>query len=296
MSVSALAPGMTLAAARRAIARLLRQAAIDNPELDARVLICHGLGLEHATLAANPERLLVRAEVEPLSALCARRLAREPVARILGEKEFWGLRFRIGPDALTPRPETECVVEAALAARAERRSAPCRIADLGAGSGAILVALLHELPFAFGIGADISEGALRLARRNADEAGVGERAAFVACDFGRALAGGFDLVVSNPPYVASAEIDTLAPEVRRFEPRRALDGGGDGLACYRAIARDAARLLRPGGSLVVELGAGQEVAVTSVFEGSGLRRIGPAMRDLAGIPRAMRLARHCHRD
>ncbi len=291
--MSALAPGMTLAAARRAMARLLRQAAIDSPELDARVLAGHGLGLSHTELAAGPERRLSRAEVERLGALCARRLAREPVARIVGRKEFWGLSFRLGPDTLVPRPETECVVEAALAALAEKRSAPCRVADLGTGSGAMLVALLHELPLAFGIGADISAPALILARSNADQAGVGGRVAFVACDFGQALIGGFDLVVCNPPYIARKEIDALAPEVRRFEPRRALDGGDDGLASYREIAKDAARLLGVGGSLVIEIGAGQEPAVAGLFEGSGCRPIGPAMRDLAGIPRALHLARTC---
>lgn len=282
---------MTLAAARRAMARLLRQAAIDNPELDARVLAGHALGLDHAALAASADRPLGRADIDRLSALCGRRLAREPVARIVGEKEFWGLCFRLGPDTLVPRPETECVVETALAALAERRSAPCHIADLGAGSGAILVALLYELPLAFGVGADISAPALEIARSNAAHAGVGARAAFVACDFGQALIGGFDLVTCNPPYIVSGEIDALAPEVRRFEPRRALDGGDDGLAAYRAIGKDAARLLRPGGSLVIEIGAGQEAAVTDLFEGSGCRPIGPAVRDLAGIPRALRLTR-----
>ncbi len=288
--MKALAPGMPIAAARRAMARLLRQASIDNPELDARVLIGHGLGLTHAALAAHPERPLSREEIARLAALAERRLAREPVARIVGEKEFWGLSFRLGPDVLTPRPETECVVETALTAVRERKK-PLRIADLGVGSGAILVALLHELPHAFGIGADISADALVLARDNARRAGVAERAAFVASDFGEALAGGFDLLVSNPPYIRTGDIDALMPEVKRFDPLCALDGGEDGLACYRAIAADAARLLAEEGSLVVEIGAGQDAAVTALFAEAGYRLTAPAARDLAGIPRVLRLMR-----
>ena len=221
------------------------------------------------------------------TALAARRLDREPVARILGVKEFWGLPLRLNAATLVPRPETETVVEAALAAidGAGPRDRALRIADLGTGSGALLIALLTELPNATGIGTDVSREALAAARDNADRLGLAARAEFTVCDFGAALTGAFDLVVSNPPYIASADIATLAPEVRR-DPRRALDGGADGLDCYRTIAGQVPRLLKPNGDLVVELGIGQEPAVATLFRAAGLTP-SPARLDLSGIPRAL---------
>jgi len=184
-----------------------------------------------------------------------------------------------------PRPETETVVEAALAVVV--RTSAARIADIGVGSGAILLALLSELPHALGIGTDRDAGALEVARRNAEHLGLAGRAAFAACDFGAALAGPCDLVVSNPPYVATTEIATLAPEVRDFDPRDALDGGSDGLAAYRAIAADAPRLLVPGGWLAVEVGIGQAAAVTALFARKGLEPSDPPRRDLSGVPRVV---------
>jgi release factor glutamine methyltransferase len=230
--------------------------------------------------------VLTPPETDRLGADVARRLRHEPVARIVGRKEFWSLPLRITPAVLVPRPETETVVEAALAVVA--RSAAARIADIGVGSGAILLALLSELPNAMAIGTDRDAGALQVARRNAEDLGLGGRAAFVACDFGAALAGACDLVVSNPPYIATREIATLAPEVRDFDPRGALDGGSDGLTAYRAVAADAPRLLAPGGWLVVEVGIGQADAVTALFAGIGLETPDPPRRDLAGVPRVVK--------
>jgi release factor glutamine methyltransferase len=223
-----------------------------------------------------------------LAALVTRRLEREPVARILGVKEFWGLPLRLNDATLVPRPETETIVEAALATvdSAGPRTRALRIADLGTGSGALLIALLTELPNATGIGTDMSRDALAAAQDNASRLGVAARTEFAICDFGAALPGRFDLVVSNPPYIASADIDTLSPEVRR-DPRSALDGGADGLDCYRTIAEQAARLLKPDGDLVVELGIGQESAVAMLFHAVGLIP-SPARPDLLGIPRALR--------
>lgn len=288
-----LLPGMTIAAVRRTMLGLFRAIGIDTAELDARVLLAHALRVTHGGLISQSDRVLDRSEIERVSAVTRRRLAREPVARIVNEKEFWGLAFALNSEVLIPRPETEGVVEWALdLARLAGRRERLRLADLGTGSGAILVALLHELPEAFGVGTDLSLEALHIARENASRAGVAERAAFVACDFGQALGGGLDLVVSNPPYVACAAIEMLAPEVRMFEPRRALDGGDDGLSCYRRIASDARRLLRPGGHIVVEIGAGQEPIVSKLFTEQGLRLAGPARRDLAGIPRVLCLM--CH--
>jgi release factor glutamine methyltransferase len=188
---------------------------------------------------------------------------------------------------LVPRPETETVVETALARldAADARERPLQIVDLGTGSGAILLALLHELPQAFGVGTDCSVAAIETARENARRLGVAPRAAFVVCDFGAAL-GGFDLVVANPPYIATAEIPTLAREVRDFDPMAALDGGADGLAAYRTIAADARRLLAPGGFLVLEVGAGQSDAVSALAGAAGLTAVA-AIPDLAGIPRVV---------
>ncbi len=236
-----------------------------------------------AALAAEAARVLTRAEADRLDAVLARRLAHEPVARILGTKEFWSLPLRITPDVLVPRPDTETVVEAALAVAPRDRAR--RIVDLGTGSGAILLALLAELPAAIGIGTDRSARALAVARRNAESLGLAGRAHFVACQFGEAVAGACDLVVSNPPYIPTGDIAALAAEVRDFDPRLALDGGPDGLGAYRAIARDAARRLAPGGWLALEIGIGQAEAVTELLAQHGLEVPQPPRRDLAGHPR-----------
>jgi release factor glutamine methyltransferase len=266
-------------------AERLRQRGFDSPDLDARLLIGHALGLDHAALVAQSARPLTPAETEALDAALARRLANEPVARILGTREFWSLPLRITPDVLVPRPETETVVEGILAVA--ERGRPARIADLGVGSGAILLALLSELPKAFGIGTDRDPGALGVARDNAQHLGFAARAGFVACDFGTALAGGCDIVASNPPYIPTRDIATLAPEVRDHDPRAALDGGPDGLAAYRAIAADAARLLAPGGWLAVEIGIGQAEAVAALFAAHGMAVADGPRRDLAGCERVV---------
>jgi release factor glutamine methyltransferase len=279
--------GITIAAARRAIADTFRQSGIESPELDARILVGHLLGLDHTALVTSANRTLDVDEGQALSNLVARRIAREPIARIVGSKEFWSLQLRVIQATLVPRPETETVVEAALAAidATGDRTRPLRIADLGTGSGAILLALLSELPCAFGIGTEISYEALQVARENAIRYGLSPRAAMVACDFGAALAGGFDLVVANPPYIAISEIEALAPEVRH-DPLHALDGGHDGLAAYRAIAADARRLIKPLGHLVLELGTGQLNAVTKLLQAQNLLP-GSVRSDLNGIARAL---------
>jgi release factor glutamine methyltransferase len=214
-----------------------------------------------------------------------RRLAREPVGRILGAREFWGLPFELSPETLEPRPDSETVVAAALGCFADR-GAPLRVLDLGTGSGILLVALLHELPGAWGVGADRSHAALTTARRNAWRNGVGERAAFVAGDWSDALAGRFDLIVSNPPYIPTADIAALSPEVRDHDPRAALDGGRDGLAAYRAILADVERLMAARSVLVVETGAGQAQSVTELASAHGFR-VHAIANDLSGRSRAV---------
>jgi release factor glutamine methyltransferase len=284
-STAVVAPTMTVAQARRAVAARLRGEGRDTPDLDARLIVGHALGCDHVALTAQSTRVLTPAESARLDALVARRLDHEPIARIVETKEFWSLPLRITPDVLVPRPDTETVVEAALAVVA--RVGAVRVADLGVGSGAILLALLSELPTAHGIGTDCDPVALAVARDNAQRLGLAGRAGFVACDFGAAIAGDCDLVVSNPPYIPSHDIATLAPEVREYDPRRALDGGQDGLAAYRAIAADARRLLAPGGWLAVEIGIGQAEAVAALLARQGLAIDGAPRRDLGGRPRVI---------
>lgn len=278
---------LTVGGVRRAWAAKFRAAGIDLPDLDARILVGHALGLDQAALAAAATHRLGADDCDAVAALGRRRLRREPVARIVGSKEFWSLNFHIDSATLVPRPETETVVEAALAAiddcGVEREA--LRIADLGTGCGAILLALLSELPHASGVGSDISLAALAVARANARRLGL-PGAAFVACAMAAALRGPFDIVVSNPPYIGSGEIAALAPEVRDFDPRGALDGGPDGLDFYRAIAAAAPPMLAPGGAVIVELGAGQAQAVAAIFGAAGLAPA-PPHSDLNGVPRAL---------
>jgi release factor glutamine methyltransferase len=275
-------------AARRDVARRLRDRGIDTPDLDARILVGHALGLDHTALVLAGERCLDAAEIARIDRLAARRLGREPIARITGTKEFWGLPLKITPDVLVPRPETETIVAQALAAvdRTGARSRALRIADLGIGSGAILISLLSELPNARAIGTDRDPAALALALENARRFGVALRAAFVACDFGAAVAPGCDLVVTNPPYICTGEIPELEPDVREFDPRGAIDGGPDGLAAYRAIALHARHILSPGAHLIAEIGRGQGDAVAALFIGAGFGKI-RIEPDFAGIPRAL---------
>jgi len=291
VTIPRLDASISVAGARRALARVFTSAGLDSPALDAQVIVGHALGLGHAALAGAAEHTLDPAERERIAAMAARRLAREPVARIVGMKEFWGLPLRVSPAVLVPRPETETLVETALAAldREGDRARPIRIADLGTGSGALLLALLSELPKAFAIGTDFSTDALLVARDNAERLGLAARAAFVACDFASALAGPFDLVVANPPYVARGELAQLAPEVREYDPVMALDGGPDGLRAYRALAADASRLIGPDGHMVVEVGAGQADAAALLFSKKQQPMAVTTLRDLAGIPRALHI-------
>jgi len=278
-----------IGAARRIVTRLFEQAEIESPALDARLLIGHALSLGHTALATSADRKLTPHEHDAIARLVARRLDGEPVARIVGAKEFWGLPFKLSPAALVPRPDTETLVETALAAidADKRRNDKLLIADLGVGSGAILLALLHELPNAYGVGTDRNAGAIVTARDNAATLGLSARTAFAMMDFGAALKRGFDLVVSNPPYIASDDIAALARDVREHDPHLALDGGRDGLDAYRAIARQAPGFLRDDGIIAVEIGLDQAADVAAIFEHGGTFKMTASHADLAGIPRAL---------
>jgi release factor glutamine methyltransferase len=281
-----LADARTIATARHALAEMFRQAGIDSADADARLLIAHALGLDRAALMTNGARPLSAVEAKAIDVLAARRLKREPVSRIFGHKEFWTLSLVVTPDVLVPRPETETVVEAALDMLLPKKQEKLRILDIGTGSGALLLALLSEMPNATGIGTDISAAALEIARTNAERNALTARCTFVARNIADGLQGTFDLIVSNPPYIAHGEIAALAPEVRDYDPSVALDGGTDGLDGYRAIATQVCPLLAQGGRLIVELGAGQEPAVRALFTKAGLN-VAAVKEDLAGIPRAL---------
>jgi release factor glutamine methyltransferase len=279
----------TRAQALAALRRTLTEAGFDSPALDARLLLLSALGIPATELLTRPDTPLTPEEADRLSAHALRRLAREPVARIIGEREFWGLPFVLSPETLVPRPDSETVVETALGLIPDRR-APLLIADLGTGSGCLLTALLHELPQASGLGIDRSQGALRTARHNATVNGVGARSLFVASDWARAIRGPFDLIVSNPPYIASPVIPGLDAEVREHDPLLALDGGTDGLDAYRIILDDAERLLEPGGLLVVEIGYDQADALRRLARAHALEVLTVA-HDLSGSPRGVALKR-----
>ncbi|MEM8744459.1 MAG: peptide chain release factor N(5)-glutamine methyltransferase [Pseudomonadota bacterium] len=243
-----------------------RARAIPTPELDARLLICHALDMSHETFAANPEADITDEARELALGYAARRCAREPVSRILGMREFWGLEFAVAPETLDPRPDTETLVRASLEVLdgAPGRHDP-RILDIGTGSGCVLVSVLHEHAPASGVGTDVSESALCTARRNARRHGVDARAAFVCTSWSAGMAGTFDLVVSNPPYISTGAIEMLEPEVRDHDPRTALDGGPDGLDAYRAVIPLLDKALAPGGWVIFEVGAGQSADVRDMF-------------------------------
>lgn len=264
--------------------RQLEAAGVESPVFDARLLVEAGAGVARLDIITDPRRAMSDAQVEAVRALAARRAAREPVSQILGRKAFWSLEFAVTRDVLTPRPETEMLVTLALELIPVDASA--RILDLGVGSGAILLSILSERPNAHGIGVDLSTDALAVARANADALGLSTRAEFHHGGWNAPVGGGFDIVLSNPPYIPSAEIDTLEPEVSRYEPRMALDGGGDGLDAYPAIVLQLEQWLRPGGSYGLEVGQGQAAVVAALLGEAGLQPEA-ARLDLAGIPRVV---------
>ena len=263
----------------------LAGAGVPDAALDARVLLRGVSGLDAAALIARPEQTLSPTAHAAYEEAIRRRATREPVAHILGVREFWGLTLEVSPATLIPRPDTETLVEAALARVPDRR-ATLRILDLGTGTGAILLALLHEMPRAEGLGTDVSADAVGLARRNAGRLGLGARVRFAVADWFEGLDGTFDLIVSNPPYIAGGDIAGLEPDVAAHEPASALDGGVDGLDAYRRIARAVRGHLAPAGTLLVEIGQGQALAVTEIFDAAGLETAG-IVADLAGIERVI---------
>ena len=266
----------------------LRGAGIADASLDARLLLAMALGREEAVLPHESLTDWSNTAAAVFSRLLARRCAGEPVSRIRGWREFWSLRFALSADTLDPRPDSETVVEAALAWVGGRREASLRLLDLGTGSGALLLACLSEMPGATGIGVDLSAGALATATANAARLLLSDRVQFVEGDFAdpRAGAGEFDLILCNPPYIPRRDIEQLAPEVAHFDPKRALDGGDDGLDCWRSLLPRLQQGLAPNGRVFVEIGAGQEEAVTSLARQAGLQAAG-TRPDLSGTIRCL---------
>lgn len=267
------------------VARDLSAAGIEGARRDAQLLLRAATALSAEALYAHPGRLLTSAQQRRLARLVERRRAREPVSRIVGRREFWGLEFAITRAVLDPRPDSEALIEAALAVLPDR-GAPLRIADLGTGSGCLLLALLSELPAAHGVGCDVSEAAVRVAYANAAALGLANRAKFAVGDWAEALGGRFDIILANPPYVPAPAIAALAPEVSRFDPRPALGGGADGLAAYRALAPQLGLRLAPGGFAIVEVGDAQAAGAAALLKAHGLRMTGTG-RDLAGVERCI---------
>jgi release factor glutamine methyltransferase len=257
----------------------------DNPRLEARLLLAHALGVTQNDLIGDPNQQI---DTTRFGTLLDRRAAREPLAFLVGHREFWSMEFQVSPATLIPRPDSETLIEAALAAFADR-PAPKNILDLGTGTGCLLLALLKEFPSAFGIGLDLGPDAAALAKANAARLGLADRSAFVVGDWTNPILGRFDLIISNPPYIPGPDIEILMPEVGRHEPRRALDGGSDGYDAYRTILPRLPHYLEPRGTAILELGFRQATYVRLLAREAGLE--GSIRLDLANIPRAIVLTR-----
>ncbi|MET0182958.1 MAG: peptide chain release factor N(5)-glutamine methyltransferase [Caulobacterales bacterium] len=272
----------TLVSAWQAARLALTAAGIEEPTFDARLLLEAGASIRRHDILTDPRRILTDDQVARVTDLVGRRVRREPISQILGEKGFRTIVLKVTRDVLTPRPETEVLVHAALEAMPQ--DTPLRVLDFGVGSGAILCALLTERPGATGLGIDTSEAALLVAQSNIEALGLTERANVRRGDWGEGVDGVFDVIVANPPYIPTNEIAALQPEVALYEPHLALDGGADGLDAYRTLAPQIARLLKPGGLAAFEIGAGQDEGVRDILSAAGLTP-GHLYRDLSGIPR-----------
>ncbi len=265
-------------------ATALAAGGLEEPRREARALVAAFLPGGSAALY-DRDRSIDPKLIPALRAAVSRRAQREPLGRILGVREFWSLEIGLSADTLEPRADSETLVEAALAAVPDRRGS-YRILDLGTGSGCLLLAILSERPMAWGLGIDRAEGAVRQAAVNARVLDLNDRALFLCSDWGTALAGGFDLIVSNPPYIETGTLSALQPEVARHDPLLALDGGCDGLDAYRRLVPEAFDLLQPGGALVLEFGVGQQSAIEEILRQAGLDQRAFST-DLSGTPRAL---------
>ena len=263
---------LTLVKAWTAAKDRLKDAGVDQPSIDARLMLEVAAGVTRTEIVTDPYRELTAEQIATLDEYLARRTRREPVSHIIGRKGFWKILLQVNKNVLTPRPETEVIVDEVLKAFPEQM--PFSMLDLGVGSGTILLAVLAERPAAKGLGVDASDEALAVARDNAANLDLNNRAALMHGDWTAGLGDAtFDLVVSNPPYIPTAVIETLEPEVRDHEPRLALDGGEDGLEAYRLLAPEILRVLKPGGMFAVEIGYDQSKAVEALFNAAGAQQV-----------------------
>ena len=287
MSAAAPRGNSSVADALAEATAVLARAGLPEPRREARLLVAQALAVGIEQIVGYPERLLEAGEAAAVESLLQRRAAREPLSRIAGRREFWGLDFALSPDTLDPRPDSETLIETLLESLPDRGAA-LRILDLGTGSGCLLLALLSELPAAWGLGVDLAPGAIATAARNASSLGLAARTSFAVGHWSDMLAGGWDVLVCNPPYIAAPEAESLSPEVARYDPPVALFAGEDGLDAYREILPALPRLLGPGGLAAFEVGAGQGHSVSVLARGAGVG-VRARGRDLAGIERCLLL-------
>jgi release factor glutamine methyltransferase len=265
----------------------LREAGVSSARLESRLLIGAALGIAPEMAFTHSERILEGEEWTRLEGLLTRRIGSEPMAYILGQREFWSLPFTVGPGVLIPRPDSETLIDSVLS-HVPERTRNWNILDLGTGSGCLLLSLLKEYPSARGTGVDISQVALDQATKNAEDLGLSSRVDFIKGNWCEGLTGPYDIIVSNPPYIPSGEISDLSPDVSRYEPRLALDGGQDGLESYRQLSSVLAKILSRKGWLFVEIGAGQVSDVSGIFLKNGLYAV-DIMNDIQGIARCITL-------
>ena len=263
----------------------LQRAHVESASLDARLLLEHVLGVSREQLLLGMDNALTEDQQHEYRKLVSLRASRRPLAQILGRREFWGMEFTVSDATLDPRPDSETLIEAVLE-RVSHRAAPLSILDLGTGTGCLLLSLLRELPCARGMGVDISPGALAVARENAQSLELSQRVQFIGSNWCEHVEGAFDIVISNPPYIPTQDIEALEPEVSCFEPRLALDGGQDGLDCYRTIVEKLPKLLNPSGFAAFEIGIGQQCALEMLAQQHGLK-VDAVKKDLGGIPRVV---------
>jgi release factor glutamine methyltransferase len=277
--------GLTLVQAWTAARRRLEAAGIEGPVIDARLMLEVAANATRADIVTDPYRVLTPDQIQTLDSFLTRRAAREPVSHILGRKGFWTIELKVTPDVLTPRPDTEVIVDYVL--KTLTPDLPVHMLDLGVGSGAILLAILSERVMATGLGVDISSPALEVARENAALMGLTDRAQFLHADWAQGQPDDrYDLVVSNPPYIATGVIATLEPEVRAHEPHLALDGGKDGLDAYRKLASEIVRVLKPGGLFAIEIGYDQSRPVEALMRHAGAKGV-RTLKDLANRNRVV---------
>ncbi len=273
----------TITAAMKFATSKLSAAGIQEPRLDSKILLCHAAKIDQLTILSNPERLLSSESIKIFDELIQRRALREPVSHLVGQREFWSLPFKVSQDVFDPRPESEILVQAAIDSIKNKEKVISAL-DIGTGSGCLIISLLRELPLASGVGVDISEPALCIARSNAEQNLVGDRIKFIKSSWGEDLSERFDIIITNPPYIPIREKHLLEPEVAHYEPGLALFGGCDGLSAYHHLCFHLLKLLKPEGIVIIECGKGQAQSVIKIFTDSSFIHL-KTLLDLNAVER-----------